>query len=92
MNWVEHLPRGVLNQWLAWDRVEPMGEAWMQTASIMQAIHLPTFAKAGQDLPEVESFMPDRYRRPKKRLTDQLFRSTPPKTLLGKVKSIFGAS
>ncbi len=91
MSWVEHLPRGVLNQWLAWDKVEPMGEEWMQTASIVQSINLPMFARAGKELPDVETFMPDRYRRPKKRLSDQLFKPPSSQSLFGKVKSMFGA-
>lgn len=67
-----------------------MGESWMQTASIMQAVNMEAFAKAGQELPSVDAFMPNRYRRPKKRLSDQLFRpKEQSKGLMSKVKSIF---
>ena len=63
----------------------------MQTASIVQSINLPMFARAGKELPDVETFMPDRYRRPKKRLSDQLFKPPSSQSLFGKVKSMFGA-
>lgn len=87
--WLETLPEGMLNQWIAWDKVEPMGESWLQTASIVQAINLPLYAQSGQDIPEAEVFMPPRYKRPKKRLSDVLF-GTNAEKVKDKVLSMFG--
>lgn len=32
------MPRGTLDQWEAFDRVEPIGESWKQTASIISML------------------------------------------------------
>lgn len=66
-----------------------MGESWLQTASIVQAINLPLFAKAGQEIPEADTFMPLRYKRPKKRLSDILF-GTNAEKVKDKVLAMFG--
>jgi hypothetical protein len=70
--WIKSLPKGALDQWLAFDLVEPMGERWMQTATLAQSIELPLFAQAGKDAPEVESYMPRRYLRKTKRISELL--------------------
>jgi hypothetical protein len=89
--WLGELPHGVLDQWIAWDSVEPMGEAWKQTASLIQAINLPLYARADKEMPSVSDFMPTRYRRPRKRLTDQLFGNAGlAKKMAGQVKAMFG--
>lgn len=88
---MKSLPANALNQWIAFDRVEPMGEEWMQTASIIQAINMPIYARSGQEMPEVEVFMPPRYRRPKLRKSDALFGAAKATSkFAGKVKAMFG--
>jgi hypothetical protein len=49
-----------------------MGEAWMQTASLVSAIQMPMFAQTNMDVPEPEDNMPQRYLRRKKRVSDLL--------------------
>jgi hypothetical protein len=75
IGWAESLPDGALTQWLAWEQIEPIGEQWKQTAGIIHAINVPLYARTGQELPTDEDFMPDRYKRPKRKLSSQLFQS-----------------
>lgn len=75
MAWVESMPSGVLNQWLAFDSIEPIGEDWMQTAKILEALYLPIYAKAGSDAPEASDLMPDRYRRPRKSVASEIMQA-----------------
>jgi hypothetical protein len=72
MAWLASLPAGKLNQWLAWEQVEPMGETWMQVAKVLEALYLPIYAKAGSDAPEAADYMPERYRRPKKSVASEI--------------------
>ena len=72
MAWVESMPSGALSQWLAFDSIEPIGEDWMQTAKILEALYLPIYAKAGSDAPEAADYMPERYRRPKKSVASEI--------------------
>jgi hypothetical protein len=70
MSWVKTLPRGTLDQWAAFDAVEPIGEQWLQTAKIVTAIeklvHIK-YMQAGVDAkaPSQNDAMPSRYQRPK---------------------------
>ncbi len=66
MGWASSLPSGALNQWLAFDSIEPIGEEWMQTAKILEALYLPIYAKAGHNAPDASDLMPDRFTRPRK--------------------------
>ena len=43
--------------------VEPIGEQWMQTAMLSRQIAFNTFAKVGEKAPDLEDFMPARYKR-----------------------------
>lgn len=72
MAWVQSLPSGVLNQWLAFDSIEPIGEDWMQTAKILEALYLPIYAKAGHNAPDASDLMPDRFTRPKKSVLSEI--------------------
>ena len=91
LRWVRSIPAGQLNQWVAWDRVEPMGEAWLQTATLAQAAHLDLFVRAGRDCPEIEDFMPVRYAR-KKVSAGSILRSAgkASKAMAGQLKTMFG--
>lgn len=72
MAWLAGLPAGKLNQWMAWEQVEPMGETWMQVARVLEAIYLPIYARAGSDAPEAADYMPERYRRPRKSVASDI--------------------
>jgi hypothetical protein len=65
--WLSSLPQGALDFWMAFDQVNPIGDEWFQTALIAQNASLQTYAQAGVDVPEVDDFMPARYKRRKKR-------------------------
>jgi hypothetical protein len=85
------MPAGQLNQWVAWDKVEPMGEAWLQTATLAHATHLDLFVRAGKDCPEIEEFMPSRYARKKVSLKSILMDGMDTaKEMAGQVKAMFG--
>lgn len=91
MAWMQSLPSGALDQWIAFDSIEPIGEEWEQTASIVHAINLPLFAKAGQAMPEVADFMPSRYKRPKRSAKTMLKQAAKASTqIAGQVKAMFG--
>jgi hypothetical protein len=91
MDWVRSLPAGVLNQWIAFDHVEPIGDDWRQTASIVRAVLIPAFANASAEFPDVDDFMPDHYLRPKKKLSSVLFQSPEDlKQIAQKAKAVFG--
>ena len=64
--WLHSLPGGALDFWMAFDQLQPIGDEWFQTALIAQQSSFGAFAQAGVDVPEIESFMPTRYR-PSKR-------------------------
>lgn len=70
------MPHGALDHWDAFDRVEPIGEHWFQTASIISMLtHVLSFigiqygANASPSTPN--EMMPDRYIRPKKPKREQ---------------------
>jgi hypothetical protein len=91
MAWMKSLPSGALDQWIAFDSIEPIGEEWEQTASIVHAINLPLFARAGQAMPEVADFMPSRYKRPKRSAKSMLMQAAKASTqIAGQVKAMFG--
>jgi hypothetical protein len=91
MGWTKSLPSGALDQWIAFDYIEPIGEEWEQTASIVHAINLPLFARAGQAMPEVADFMPTRYKRPKRSAKTMLKQAAKASTqIAGQVKAMFG--
>lgn len=72
--WLKSLPAGSLDYWLAFDRVEPIGEERLQHAELMQQVAAQLMVHAKIDLPEVEDFMPARFERTKKqkpKLPDQ---------------------
>jgi hypothetical protein len=60
---MRNLPRGALDAWLAFDRVEPIGEEWLRTAVIAQQASFGAYCHAGVKGPELEDFMPPRYDR-----------------------------
>lgn len=64
--WLQSLPGGALDFWMAFDQLQPIGDEWFQTALVAQQASFGAFAQAGVDIPEVESFMPARYK-PRKR-------------------------
>jgi hypothetical protein len=80
------MPKGALDQWVAFDSVEPIGEEWRQTAEtnflLRQLIGIQ-MAKAGvkSDQFTVNDCMPARYDRPKRKVakpksdTNQMFKS-----------------
>ena len=89
--WMQSLPAGALNQWLAWDMVEPMGERWMQTAKLLEALYLPLYARADEEPPDASDFMPDRFYRPKVSAASILKQSAEScKAMANQVKSMFG--
>jgi hypothetical protein len=91
MAWMRSLPSGTLDRWIAFDSIEPIGEEWEQTASIVHAINLPLFARAGQAMPEVADFMPSRYKRPKRSAKSMLKQAAKASTqIAGQVKAMFG--
>ena len=72
MAWLASIPAGKLNQWMAWETVEPMGEQWQQTAKILEALLLPIYARCGSDAPSADDLMPERFRRPKKTVASEI--------------------
>lgn len=65
--WLASLPAGALDFWMAFDQLQPIGDEWFQTALIAQQSSFGAFAQAGVAIPEVENFMPARYRPKKKK-------------------------
>jgi hypothetical protein len=65
--WLSSLPAGALDFWMAFDQLQPIGDDWFQTALIAQQASFGTFAQAGVDIPEIDSFMPARYKTVKKK-------------------------
>lgn len=57
------LPSGTLDFWEAFDAVEPIGEEWMQAATVAHQSSLYAYCKAGKKPLDVEEYMPSRYRR-----------------------------
>lgn len=62
--WLRSLPRGALNFWEAFDRVEPIGEEYYRDAMIARSSAMYAYLKGGQEPPSVEDYMPPRYKRP----------------------------
>ena len=83
----------MLNQWLAWEQVEPIGEDWMQTAKILEALYLPIYAKHGSDAPEASDLMPDRYRRPRKSVASEIMQAIEnSEAIANQFKAMMGAN
>jgi len=55
-----------LSFWEAFDRVEPIGDEWEQTAMICEKIVFELYAQAKMDPPSWEDLMPPRYKRTRK--------------------------
>lgn len=72
MGWASSLPSGALNQWLAFDSIEPIGEEWMQTAKILEALYLPIYARAEREPPDAADLMPERFQRPRKGIAAEI--------------------
>lgn len=74
MGWLDEVPKHVIDFWLAFDAIEPIGDAWEQTAEInaklSQILGLVAFGVHGAvlDSQTAEDNMPTRYARTKKRL------------------------
>lgn len=91
MAWLASVPAGKLNQWIAWDTIEPMGENWMQTAKILEALYLPIYARGDEDPPTAADLMPDRFYRPKVNAGAILRQSAKAcQAMAGQVKAMFG--
>lgn len=65
--WLASLPAGALDFWMAFDQLQPIGDEWFQAALIAQQSSFGAFAQAGVDVPDVDAFMPARYRPRKKK-------------------------
>ncbi len=65
-SWLEKLPDGALTFWEAFDRVEPIGDEWEQTAMIMEKLLVKLYAQAKMDPPSWQDLMPPRYKRVRK--------------------------
>lgn len=68
--WLRTLPYGALDQWLAFDAIEPIGDEWEQSAQVALSVYRLSgiqLAKAGAKPPEIsfDDCMPARYRPPK---------------------------
>lgn len=50
-----------MNQWMAFDSIEPIGEEWRQTSLLASQVLMEPYAKAGLEPPQWEDFMPPRY-------------------------------
>jgi hypothetical protein len=66
-SWLASLPRGALDFWAAFDRVEPIGERWAQSAMIAHQSAFGVYCQAGKDPPSFEDYMPTRWKRPRKK-------------------------
>jgi hypothetical protein len=91
--WLKKLPHGVLDQWVAFDRVEPIGEDWKQTASILSMLSnlagtIAATAGITMEVADVNDCMPLRYQRPKKALKPAIPKPEAAKTDFAR----FGAS
>jgi hypothetical protein len=62
------LPRGALDFWLAFDSIEPIGDEYYRDALVARSAAMYAYCKAGKDIPDVEDFMPGRYKRMPKQL------------------------
>lgn len=77
--WLESVPREVLRFWMAFDRVEPIGETRLQSAVIAHEIaalrHLMLMVNSKPDAklehPEFSDYMPSRWNEQKKRKPKQ---------------------
>lgn len=70
--WLTETPARVLDYWEAFDRVEPIGDQWLQTAQICEMLsrgHTVAMAAVGQKLEPktIEDLMPARWVAPKTR-------------------------
>lgn len=65
--WLKKLPAGTLDFWEAFDAVEPIGEEWRQSAMIAQQSALYAYCKTGNAPPELDDFMPSRFKREKRK-------------------------
>jgi len=63
--WLSSLPRGALDFWEAFDMVEPIGERWRQSAMVSHQSSMGVYLQAGKEPPDVDDFMPPRYKRRK---------------------------
>jgi hypothetical protein len=59
------MPKGALNFWEAFDRVEPIGDEYYRDAMIARSSAMYSYLKAGQEPPSVDDYMPSRYKRVK---------------------------
>lgn len=71
LGWLDRVDRSVLDFWIAFDSIEPIGDEWQQIAEVKQLLtQLAAFivAKYGINLeiPVSDELMPDRYRREKR--------------------------
>ena len=76
--WLDSQPKAVIDFWEAFDSLEPVGDHWMQTAtlaSVLDALMAIVAATGGmkKEIRDWESFMPNRFERSAKpvRLTRQ---------------------
>ena len=67
-----------------------MGESWMQTAKILEALLLPFYANAGSDAPSFSDLMPDRFRRPKKTIASEIRAASANAEAIGDQLKAFG--
>lgn len=68
IGWLDSQPKEILDFWEAFDAIEPIGDRWMQTAtlsSVLDALMSIVAATGGmkKEIRDWESFMPSRFER-----------------------------
>jgi hypothetical protein len=94
--WLEEVDPSVLAFWEAFDRIEPIGDAWQQTALLAYCIEQLTnvqIVKAGGKARafSAEDFMPSRYDRPATKRKVVVENANQLKTKLTSIFNIAGA-
>ena len=67
LGWLDRVDRSVLDFWIAFDAIEPIGDEWQQVAELKRLLaQLSAFQSAACGvvlaIPETDELMPDRYR------------------------------
>lgn len=92
--WMDRVPARVLDFWLAFDSIEPIGEQRLQHAELLAVLHrLTTETLGNMGVPmkpvKIDGYMPPRYK-PEKPEPEKPFKRSKPEDDFKQVASAFG--
>lgn len=67
--WLNSQPKEVIDFWEAFDSIEPIGEAWMQSARIGMQVSM---GQALEPRPTMDDFLPPRFHKDTRRGNDSI--------------------